>query len=597
MAERSAGWIVWLAGLTCACADPQEEARLHLLEFRQRDMDTIGLNEELAFFFSAPVDASSVTSDSVRIVGDDGAEARGERRVRGNTLTFLPALPLASDLSDGGFRPDTPYRVILGGFPRPDGIRSIEGTLLSSGLVLTFSTAGFGGTSPLFVDPLRGPFRLQPRGKPGHHAVELEDGLLVLEYGEAVDPSSVPGCRFQLLASTPGAAELETTVELIENRRDYAALQVSPAGPEGSNSGRLPGGTYYLTMPGPELRTLGGRRVEPGWQMIQLSVPSARVTIGLSGAWDLADELPQGCDGTARWDEERGALRLRFPAAAGHGGDGVAGAREVQGRRDLHATRVEIDAASTVDLSGLVGPVVLRSQTSFLVRGRVVRQGGGSKPGPLTGKKDPLASELEGMAQRERTRWDPLGPWIERLTAPQQPWSHEPWTVLVAGGDLWIPEGGSLEVDGNLVLVAGGQIRVEGRALARADLWRTGEGQNLAAHGRNTILPLFLDEPRVNPLRIPLAFGALTRPLHWTRSTRDSRTWLVGHEGQGHLSATLIEEPPRAGIGRPASGGTVRFLLRLEVEPIEGEPWEAPRLERLELEGLVLAPSPRPDRP
>src|SRR5262245_1568375 len=94
-----------LALAAAACGDGQSGRVLRLLEFRQKDFDSVALNEELLFYFSSDLDRSSVTSDSVRILDGLGREVQGQRSVRGNTLTFQPDLPCASNLADGGLRP------------------------------------------------------------------------------------------------------------------------------------------------------------------------------------------------------------------------------------------------------------------------------------------------------------------------------------------------------------------------------------------------------------------------------------------------------------------------------------------------------------
>src|SRR5262249_20357239 len=110
--------------LLAACWGELQPETLELLDFRQNELSSVALNEELVFHFSARLDPSSVTSDSVRIFDDEDREARGVRTVQRNSLHFQPALPCASDLSDGGLRPGRAYRVVLGGFPRPDGLRA-----------------------------------------------------------------------------------------------------------------------------------------------------------------------------------------------------------------------------------------------------------------------------------------------------------------------------------------------------------------------------------------------------------------------------------------------------------------------------------------
>src|SRR5262245_17920090 len=106
-----------LTGAALGCSDAPGGETLELLAFRQRGLVSVALNEELLFHFSADLDRGSITSDSVRIVDEQGRDVAGERKVRGTALSFLPALPCAADLSDGGLRPKTGYRVVLGGFP------------------------------------------------------------------------------------------------------------------------------------------------------------------------------------------------------------------------------------------------------------------------------------------------------------------------------------------------------------------------------------------------------------------------------------------------------------------------------------------------
>jgi hypothetical protein len=587
-------WLEVLCASAAACGGAPDARMLRLLEYRQQDFDSVALNEELLFYFSADLDPSSVTSDSVSIQDEQGGEVDGQRAVRGNALSFLPELPRAADLSDGGLRPGARYRVILGGFPRPDGIRSTSGALLSSSLLLFFGTAEVGGSSPLFLDPFVGPFPLLPSGK-RVYPIELEDGRLVLEYGEALDPSSVPACRFELLRYPTGGGERETiptTVRLIENRRNHAALLVETLGPLGGE--RLPPDTYYLSMPGRELRTLGGRAVEPGWGrgLLQLVVPQARIELSLGAARERTGDLPPGCDGTAVWSDTGHALHVRYPLAAGDGSAGVVELRDSPHGSDTPATRLLVPTGAVADLSALTGPVVLRAQTSIEVRGRLTRRGPAAD-------KDPLTLELERAAKLPPSHWAPLSAWVERLLEEEGAWARQPWTVLIAGGDIRVPQGGAIEVEGPLVLVAGGWIRVAGQAVPRGRLWMTPEWDgNLGAHSGKGLLPLALDPPLENPLRTKLTAGLLTRAFPWTPWASRWRTLLIGHEGSGRLDARFLQTPPGSGIERVVSdpselgAGPVRALLRLELGPGQAEPWNPPRLERLVLEALSAGERP-----
>lgn len=582
------------AGLGLACGAAPNGRALELLDFRQNELDSVGLNEELLFYFSNDLERGSVTSESARILGPEGRVVAGRRVVRGNALSFLPDLPCESDLSDGGLRPGERYRVVLGGFPRPDGLRSEAGAVLSASLLLAFETAEVGKSS-LFLDPFLGPYPLIP------DSTELEDGLLVLECAEALDPSSVPGARFELSGFPAGAIEPElipVQVRLIVNLRDHSELLLAPAG-GALDDQRLSPGTYFLAMPGRELRTLGGRAVEPGWLQLQLRVPRALIEIDFDELGERSSDPPPGCAGTALWGDPaalRGAdrgLHVRYPAAAGDGSAGAIELHEAPAGSDLEATSLSIPAGSRVDLSRTWGPVVLRSQTVLEVRGRLTRSG-------LGDKLDPLATDFERAAKLGEEHWDSLSAWVERLLAPGQSSAREPWTVLIAGGDIRVPEGGAIEVEGHLVLVAGGWIRVGGSVRSEGFVWKTPEGGGVASRARVEHLPLVLDPPELNPLRTALVVGALTPPLPWTPRTHGWRTLFAGHEGGGRLNARFLETAIASEVERLVSDpselgpGSMRALVRLELPPGTGELWDPPRLERLKLEAL---PARWPERP
>ena len=107
--------------------------------------ERVYLNEALTFSFSEVLDRASVTADSVRIVDEQGGEARGRLEVHGSSLRFVPVLPMASDLSDAGLRPGRRYSLELAGFPRPDGLNSIHGHPLATTLQAAFTTVPVSG--------------------------------------------------------------------------------------------------------------------------------------------------------------------------------------------------------------------------------------------------------------------------------------------------------------------------------------------------------------------------------------------------------------------------------------------------------------------
>ncbi|MEQ1892256.1 MAG: hypothetical protein ABL998_06920 [Planctomycetota bacterium] len=548
--------------LLAACGPRPGEEQLLLLEFRQNGLDTVALNEELAFFFSQELDPSSVTSDSLCILDAEGRPVRGERRVRRESLTFLPELPRRADLSDGAFVPDATYTVVLGGFPRLDGIRAQSGTLLSATLKLEFRTATI-GKSPLFLSPFVAPFPLRCRGK-GSNPVVVDDGRIVLEAREPIDPSQVPGAHFELRReNTP----VRATLELVRNEREYAELELVPD-PADSAGRRFEPGTYRLVLRN-DLRTLGGRALEPAWrsEFLTLIVPNRRQRVTF---WaERAPEVPGDCDGTALPTADGQGLTVRYPAAAGSGAAGDVTLVSDAFERDLHAARLRVPC-TTVDLSARSGPLLLRSQGALEVAGTLVRRSptSGARPSVLAQELREFADSLSDAPAGALER-PALTAWLTHLLA-----SGEDWTVLVAGGDLRVPAGGSIQVDGPLVLVAGGWIRVVGQVSAQGDLWRTSEGAGgFASHAPARILPFRLDPPAINPLVMPFRAGFTTRLQPGAIVGSEPRVVPLATSKGWRVQAEFEE----------ATSATLRLTVRLDVWPGPREPWLVPE------SGLELA--------
>jgi len=610
-----------------ACGVTSPEPALELLSFRQLDFPAVALNEELLLHFSSELDRTSITSEALQVIDERGQAVQGERVVRGHTLIFRPQLPRNHDLLDGSFRPASAYRVVLGGFPRPDGIRSRSGALLSATLLLPFRTAEAGGEDPLFLPPTSEPHPLLPLGERGPQEVLFPEGRILLECGEALDPTTVSDGTFALYRypsdSTDGEPEeIPLHLELAENRRERALLVLEPLlGPE-RVPGRLPPDGYYLGMVGRELKTLGKRSVEPSWPtLLPVRVPSNRIRVDFAATRSgRIDPLP-GCAATAQRVDGR-RLGVRFPAAAGSGEAGALRLSGPHGVADTAATQLTVPEGQELVLSGQQGPVVLRSQTSLEIRGRLVRRTAGrfspDNPHSLLlraslagGPRDPLMAGGSGSPQ--------FGEWLESLlrsAAPahdvdqpsrpprptEQPGSAEPWTILIAGGDLIVPRGAQIDVDGALVLVAGGWIRVEGTVRAGAEVWKTAEGGGNISGPSLHNLPLVLEPPLLNPLRLPLRVGARSPPLdlpasaHLWRAVLDSSLphgALLGElDSPARLAVDLLLGPDEERMGGDlvVPGGTrLRAGAWFEVQPGRGEAWQPPWLEL----GFEPVPEPR----
>jgi hypothetical protein len=96
----------------------------------------VALNAPLELRFSAPVDAGTVTPDTIRIFTtttttdqpDPGAPAIGEFEVTGDVVVFRPRIPRRADLTDAGLRIGFTYAIEVPASPDViEPVRTIEG--------------------------------------------------------------------------------------------------------------------------------------------------------------------------------------------------------------------------------------------------------------------------------------------------------------------------------------------------------------------------------------------------------------------------------------------------------------------------------------
>jgi hypothetical protein len=168
-------------------------------------------------------------------------------------------------------------------------------------------------------------------------------------------------------------------------------------------------------------------------------------------------------------------------------------------------------------------------------------------------------------------------------------------TVLIAGGDLVVD--GRVDVDGPLLLVAGGRIRVARRSGVRAArAWTLGEGSGSFVYDRPSrenqnpaIAPLRLDLATTNQLVRPLVYGVRSTPI--PRDGEAARWYpapeVGGHAGHGSFRVRYI--------GRGATGAEVAFddpaafydspTLRLEIllEVPPGKVWDPPWIDSVQV--------------
>jgi hypothetical protein len=136
-----------------------------LLSFNHPNVAGVPLNEPLIFTFSAAVDPSSVTPDTIQVVGSpnftfervvvDTANADANPDCNhGDPLgivVLLPTVPTFENYSDSGLQPGTTYTVFLPVFPAIDTIRAMDGSPLQIAEAFNFTTV----PAPEFVEPRR----------------------------------------------------------------------------------------------------------------------------------------------------------------------------------------------------------------------------------------------------------------------------------------------------------------------------------------------------------------------------------------------------------------------------------------------------------
>jgi hypothetical protein len=589
--------------LAAACGSGTDEPRrLELVAFVQDHHAEVYLDEPLVLHFSAPLDRTSINASTLRIRDAEGEVASGRLRIDGRTLTFFPDLPREPDLDDGGLRPGETYRVELRGFPRPDGIRSVEGWPLAASRSLVFRTSSGTGGGQLFVDALPdpgGPLGVR-RGEivPLLRLEQREIGPLdplELTSTEPVDPRSLSAGEFELF---PREGDVTTDVialrpRLVENGRSGARVELFPqaTGPREGSLRALEPGTYYLRRARLELRDLTGRALRVPWDepapgrdtLVPIEVLAPRTaseTITFDSASRRWFGEPFGFDGTAHWPDQGTGVTIRFPRAAGDGSDGPQLAlTDLGGRTDLNATHVVVPRGSELDLGSTHGFLVLRAQGSLEIEGTLRRQ----LPPHATNN---LADELRRRAFEPPESWETLSDWLVRARR----W-NEPWTVLVAGGELRVT--GRIVVDGPLMLVAGGWVRIYGRVEA-GEVWKSPEGGDNVERVRD--VPLVLDQPETNVLRVPLRYGILSNPIRpesGVEAWRSATLALQRGGGEGRLRFLGLRD--RSDGGGSDEYGPVedltlltgcralRLLIELELPAGAGEPWDPPRLEAVEL--------------
>ncbi len=615
------------AGILPGCrrleADPPR-ALFHRLT-RPANPDGVFLNEELVFHFSGEIDRSSVTRESVSIATADGRPARGTLHVEGARVRFVPAPVLARDLADGGYLPGTEYLVEIAGFPRPDGLRGLQGEPLRAPYRWSFRTVRVGAERDTLVFEARDPDRIRPlRFVPGPTPSVAGGGEPRLELGTQdalflkcdapLDPSTLVDGAFSLVEFRR-RERVPLQARLLENEAE-ARIRPRPAHARSGSSPeawerepraaliellperRLEPGDWHLSLGGPPIelspRDLAGHVVwDPSLARVAIQIAERGRDTGRGSLHEAFLDVRlrstvavPGADGTAHWSDS-GRVEVRLPRAAGDGSAGEVTLGADESRTDVQAVRLVLPEGVECRLPGAPGPVVLRAQGSLRIQGSLLRDSGLLVP--MRFSRSSLSQWLDGA-----------------LSLPAERAAQEAnWTVVVAGGDLWID--GTVDVSTPLLLCAGGRIRVSGSVRAgRADqVFRLGEGGGEGLVASN-VEDLEIDAPVENPLRAALRFAVLSGPIpprgevmEWLeadpRGSGDGRasahgTWSVRYVPE--LRGAPAAYADLHAVDHPrllAAPGPLQFLVELTVEPAPGR-WRPPFVDFVDLAWRETAP-------
>lgn len=619
----AAGWASLPRGLgllalvlLAACA-PDGPAPLECLALQPNPGEAVFLNEELVLFFSDELEPASALGGGVRLVDGYGGVLALDLSVERQRLRLRPAYPLGPGLDDGTFQPGATYRLELLGFPHPNALRARDGRPLSGSLEWTLRAADPERGEQLFSDPDLGQFELLvlERDRLG------EDEELVLLSSEPLDPRSFPDgpCGLELQAPGTGAeAPLRLPLRgvLTHNDVDGARVELWPLSPAGDGLPvSLEPRPYFLAHTDPSQLTLpwtdlGGNpaRLLVAAPNVPIEVTSRargpeRRSLAFEFGGDeeltpkLPERLPQGwaiggpVDGAGV--RRAGVLGVRFPRAAGSGREGEVrlseAHAELPARIEAWRLTLEPQASGRFAEDGLV---IWRSQGRLQLSGDLRRRVQPSDLQPLEVESGESWQARLALADPARLATAPeftAGASLTSFLADAEA-DDPPWTVLIAGGDLWIE--GDLDLDGPLLIVAGGRVRITGEVRA-SEIWSS---ESLPGVVPARQLPLRLEPPEFNPLAGPVLYALSSS---WLPAPPDGGRWsgarVAAHYGHGRV---WLEYQGQSGRGtQVAEYGPVddpRFLadferlrftvwFELSAAGPRREPWDPPYLDRLDL--------------
>ncbi|MEZ5974061.1 MAG: Ig-like domain-containing protein [Planctomycetota bacterium] len=562
--------------LLAACSQATPTPPLALESFRPGNGQAILLNEPLSLTFTDRIDPATLSPANLRVLRPDGREAPGDWRLQGRWLRFFPRTVLSANLETGGYQPGGEHELIVRGFPSLGGVAARTGEPLDRSYRLVFQVAGAGEQAFLDYSPFEcETLRFEaPRGR-GRTPLRLT-------CAEPLDPRSLRSEDFRILRAVPGtpifcgvqAVMVESRhAELIEQNQEGCVIELLPERPldpdprfgyllEVASGATL--ADYAQHSPWPFLPQHYAFRIEPDREQQR-----NQVQLDFIDEQYLTSQPVPWAAGEATW--QPGRLTVGWPAMAGSGRDGDVHPEGSWAARDTQAIELVLEPGATASIQGLQGPCILRAQGRLEVAGRLVR----------------TASAVSDTQPGEWYRENPAGTADELLQFALQ--NQLPWTFLIAGGDLEVP--GEISVDGPLILVSGGRLRLDGRVQTPPGEWyQIGRGGGRLEGPRPQVLELPCAAPRGNPLRRPLVFARLTSTLPaWVLDRYEWQAWTVQlAQGAGRAEVFFLpaaaELTAAALVGHPSllpPDSPLRVLVQLTLEP--GDVWDPPVVDSIDL--------------
>jgi hypothetical protein len=384
------------------------------------------LNDAITVFFSAPVDALSVTRDTVEVLDAEGNAVPGRLRVGGTWVTFEPRAPLTQALEDGSFRPGREYRLVVAGFPRIDCVRGTDGSRLAAGVQRAFRTAtrdAVPGGLPAPLRPVADPSVPFLVDVSGTGTLPADNARLRLRFSLPVLPASLGPDAFQVQLVRMSTGRVETPTELVPG--DVRALGIDDfhcctveldlgtrlTDRRGAPVQLAPGDYVYVTFARgvAALRDYADRELQaPGMPIIFSVVEGAAAVVLRWPQWPHGDDnlLPAADVATPGFEFVNGVFRPLVRVEAGDGSLGVFrptrdttlepgqpfdrgdGTRVASRGTVFPFLAIDVPAGVTVTIDARRAPVQLLALARAQVQGRIVIEGETGQPPPPGGIGD-----------------------------------------------------------------------------------------------------------------------------------------------------------------------------------------------------------------